>query len=117
MGQVPSFAASPDPFTQGPNLDKEIVSNFEHHFITLQDSLKRCDESDQYYSQGFQNLSTTDRSVIAIKLENKAIKLFLEEVKELYRMNTLNIFTKPSINTTNDVGDALILKLLLSNSS
>ena len=71
----------------------------------------------KYYSQGFQNLSTTDQSVIAIKLENKAIKLSLEEVKDFYRMNTLNIFKNPFINTTNDVGDALILKLLLPSSS
>ena len=83
----------------------------------MQDSLKRCDESDQYYSQGFQNLSTTNQSVITIKLESKAIKLSVEEVKEFYKTNTLNIFKKPSINTTNDVGDALTLKLLLPSSS
>ncbi|XP_059072524.1 uncharacterized protein LOC131048202 isoform X1 [Cryptomeria japonica] len=116
-GKFLALSASSEPTTQGNNVEKEIIANFEHRFNKLQAFLKRCDESDQYYSQGFQNLSAMDRSVIAIKLEKQAMKLSLEEVKEFDRMNTLKIFRKPSIDTTNDVGAALILKLLLPNSS
>lgn len=116
-GKFLALSASPQTASQGDYSTKEILAHYDHRFKSLQAFLKRCDESEQYYCQSLWPLSAAARSTFAVKLEQRAMMLALEEVKEFHRMNTLKVLGNKFSGNTKDAGAATILKFLLPNPS
>lgn len=116
-GKFLALSASPQTASQGDYSTKEILAHYDHRFKSLQAFLKRCDESDQYYCQSLWPLSAAARSTFAVKLEQRAMMLALEEVKEFHRMNTLKVLGNKFSGNTKDAGAATILKFLIPNPS
>ncbi|GAA0160937.1 hypothetical protein LIER_17375 [Lithospermum erythrorhizon] len=72
-----------------------IEQRMSDRFIQLQQFLKQCDESrHRDYLVMLLRLSPPDLSRHAADLERRALRLKIEEGKELQRMNSLNILTK-----------------------
>lgn len=116
-GKYLALSASPQTASQGDHSKKEILAHYEQRFKSLQAFQKKCDESEQYYSQSLWPLSAAARSAFAVKLEQRAIVLALEEVKEFNRMNTLKVLGNKFADSSKDAGAATILKFLVSNPS
>lgn len=116
-GKFLALSASQQTASQGDYSKKEVLAHYEHRFNNLQAFLKQCDESEQYYSQSLWPLSAAARSAFAVKLEQRAIMLALEEVKEFNRMNTLKVLRNKFAGSTKDAGAAKILKFLIPNPS
>lgn len=116
-GKYLALSASPQSASQGDHSKKEILAHYEQRFKSLQAFQKKCDESEQYYSQSLWPLSAAARSAFAVKLEQRAIVLALEEVKEFNRMNTLKVLGNKFADSSKDAGAATILKFLVSNPS
>eukprot|EP00249_Psilotum_nudum_P022106 c28375_g1_i1 orf=630-2486(+) len=88
---------------------------YQLRFKQLQAFLKQCDDSNQKdYLQVLQSLSSVARSGYAVELEARAIKLSLEEGREINRMKALNVLGKNADrypNTTpHGPGVAVVLK-------
>lgn len=83
----------------------ETILPYQKRFIELQAFLKRCDEPDQGYLKTLRSLSAAARSEHAVELENRAILLSLEEVKEIGRMKMLDVFAKnPESRAADEAG-------------
>lgn len=116
-GKFLALSASPETARQGDHSKREILAHYEQRFKNLQAFLKKCDESEMYYSQSLWPLSAAARSAFAVKLEQRAIVLALEEVKEFNRMNTLKVLGNKSAGSAKDAGAASILNFLMPNPS
>ncbi|MCO5597608.1 hypothetical protein L7F22_051688 [Adiantum nelumboides] len=87
------------------NTDKAIMLPFQQRFKNLQVFLKQCDEADPNERlQGLRSLSTASRSGYAVELETRAIRLSLEEGKELKRMRLLNVLGRAPESNLEELG-------------
>ncbi|XP_006660942.1 uncharacterized protein LOC102715419 [Oryza brachyantha] len=79
--------------------DQQRSSNqdWKERFIRLQAFLRNNEQSGQEeYIHMLRSLSSVGRSKHAIELENRAVKLLVEEGKELQKMKVLNVLNKLS---------------------
>ncbi|KAH7301895.1 hypothetical protein KP509_23G047500 [Ceratopteris richardii] len=91
--------------TSSGHAESEMVLPFQKRFEELQTFLKKCDEADENERLGgLRSLSAQSRSSYAFALETRAIRLSLEEGKELKRMRSLNVLGKTSESSLEDVG-------------
>lgn len=89
------LALSATPVGQTAEIDANNMLPFQRRFKQLQEFLKQCDESDQKYClQALRSLSAAARTDHAVELETRAVRLSLEEGKELKRMKLLNVLGK-----------------------
>ncbi|KAG8050361.1 hypothetical protein GUJ93_ZPchr0009g1922 [Zizania palustris] len=73
--------------------------DWKERFIRLQAFLRNNEQSGQEeYIHMLRSLSSVGRSKHAIELENRAVKLLIEEGKELQKMKVLNVLGKISPN-------------------
>eukprot|EP01018_Ginkgo_biloba_P039513 Gb_25916 [translate_table: standard] len=101
-GKFLALSATPE---SSNKVNRKIVIPFQERFIHLQAFLKQCDESDLLeYLKILRSLSAAARSGLAVDLETRAIKLSLEEGKELHRMKVLDVFGKNFTSDGNDAG-------------
>uniref|UniRef100_A0A0E0IN97 Uncharacterized protein n=1 Tax=Oryza nivara TaxID=4536 RepID=A0A0E0IN97_ORYNI len=80
-------------------VDPQRSSNqdWKERFIRLQAFLRNNEQSGQEeYIHMLRSLSSVGRSKLAIELENRAVKLLIEEGKELQKMKVLNVLNKLS---------------------
>uniref|UniRef100_A0A0D9VFK2 Uncharacterized protein n=1 Tax=Leersia perrieri TaxID=77586 RepID=A0A0D9VFK2_9ORYZ len=71
--------------------------DWKERFIKLQAFLRSNEQSGQEeYIRMLRSLSSVGRSKHAIELENRAVKLLIEEGKELQKMKVLNVLNKLS---------------------
>ncbi|KAL8521207.1 hypothetical protein ACS0TY_011663 [Phlomoides rotata] len=81
-----------------PSSEDQIMVNvalWEEQFHRLQSFLKVLDQSDQYeYVQMLRSLSSVELSRHAVELENRSIKLSLEEAKEMQRVRFIDVLGK-----------------------
>lgn len=86
------LALSATPVGHKAEADTKNMPPFQQRFKKLQAFLKQCDESDQMDClQALRTLSASARSSHAVELETRAIRLSLEEGKEMDRMTLLNV--------------------------
>eukprot|EP00252_Welwitschia_mirabilis_P026454 TRINITY_DN8693_c0_g1_i1.p1 TRINITY_DN8693_c0_g1~~TRINITY_DN8693_c0_g1_i1.p1 ORF type:complete len:485 (+),score=99.83 TRINITY_DN8693_c0_g1_i1:1180-2634(+) len=116
-GKFLALSASSEMNKQGDEPERDSPAHYELRQRRLQAFLKHCDDTAQGYSQCLWSLSAADRSALAVKLEQRAIMLSLEEVKEFSRLNTLGIFGKSLSSSTKDTAGGTTQKLLVPNPS
>uniref|UniRef100_A0A0E0M470 Uncharacterized protein n=1 Tax=Oryza punctata TaxID=4537 RepID=A0A0E0M470_ORYPU len=76
---------------------KSSSRDWKERFIRLQAFLRNNEQSGQEeYIHMLRSLSSVGRSKLAIELENRAVKLLIEEGKELQKMKVLNVLNKLS---------------------
>ncbi|KAK9285969.1 hypothetical protein L1049_025171 [Liquidambar formosana] len=69
--------------------------HWKERFIHLQAYLKKCDHSNQEACiKMLQSLNSVERSRHAVELEKRAIRLLLEEGREMQRVKVLNVLGK-----------------------
>ncbi|PON90462.1 hypothetical protein TorRG33x02_137470 [Trema orientale] len=74
------------------NSEGESDQQMMERFLRLQNVLKQCDESDQRdYIQMLRCLSPHELSRHAVELEKRSMQLSVEEVREIQRMEALDI--------------------------
>ncbi|KAL5206136.1 hypothetical protein ABZP36_034345 [Zizania latifolia] len=100
---VGTSTASPDAAATAAHYpaDPQRSNNqdWKERFIRLQAFLRNNEQSGQEeYIHMLRSLSSVGRSKHAIELENRAVKLLIEEGKELQKMKVLNVLGKISPN-------------------
>eukprot|EP00250_Pteridium_aquilinum_P011383 c20028_g1_i1 orf=372-1973(+) len=99
------LALSATPVASNANTSSARVLPFQQRFKQLQAFLKQCDEADQNECMlALRSLSAAARSGHAVELETRAIRLSLEEGKEMKRMRLLNVLGKISEQSFDDAG-------------
>lgn len=99
------LALSATPIANDDSTANEKVLPFQQRFKQLQAFLKQCDEADQIECMhALRSLSAAARSGHAVELETRAIRLSLEEGKEMKRMRLLNVLGKISERSLEDAG-------------
>lgn len=99
------LALSATPVANNMGTASAKVLPFQQRFKELQAFLKQCDETDQNECmQALRSLSAATRSGHAVELETRAIRLSLEEGKEIKRMRLLNVLGKISEHSLDDAG-------------
>lgn len=99
------LALSATPVANNMGTASAKVLPFQQRFKQLQAFLKQCDETDQNECmQALRSLSAATRSGHAVELETRAIRLSLEEGKEIKRMRLLNVLGKISEHSLDDAG-------------
>ncbi|MCO5596820.1 hypothetical protein L7F22_050890 [Adiantum nelumboides] len=89
------LALSATPIASEAAVTNAKVFPFQQRFKQLQAFLKQCDEADQNGClHALRSLSAAARSGHAVELETRAIRLSLEEGKEMKRMRLLNVLGK-----------------------
>ncbi|XP_024356734.1 uncharacterized protein [Physcomitrium patens] len=75
-------------------------------FVQLQLFLKKCDDDDQsYLLDALRQLSAAARSSCAVELEQRALRLSIEEGKEMARLKSLNVMgQKTNTKAQNEIG-------------
>uniref|UniRef100_A0A1D1YW29 ABC transporter-like protein ECU11_1340 n=1 Tax=Anthurium amnicola TaxID=1678845 RepID=A0A1D1YW29_9ARAE len=86
-------------FPSQDNSPSSCNVHWKERFLRLQMFLTSCNQSNQEeYIEMLRSLSAVGRSKHAVELEKRAIRLLLEEGKELRRMKLLNVLGKASPN-------------------
>ncbi|MCO5547200.1 hypothetical protein L7F22_000645 [Adiantum nelumboides] len=99
------LALSATPIASEAAITNAKVFPFQQRFKQLQAFLKQCDEADQNGClHALRSLSAAARSGHAVELESRAIRLSLEEGKEMKRMRLLNVLGKLSERALDDAG-------------
>ncbi|XP_077220740.1 uncharacterized protein LOC143854586 [Tasmannia lanceolata] len=83
------------------NPQKTCGQYWEERLLRLKMFLKNCEQSNhEEYIQSLRSLSAAERSRHAVDLERRSIRLSLEEVKEMHRMQVLNVLGKSGLKCT-----------------
>lgn len=91
------------PVASSTGIQEEVkqstIEYWNERFNRLQTYLENCDNSTQEgYLRELRSLSAAGRNMHAIELEKRAIRLLVDEGKELQRMKSLNVLGKVSPN-------------------
>lgn len=99
------LALSATPVRDSTEICTDSMLPFQRRFMHLQAFLKQCDEPDQKDClQALRSLSAAARSGHAVELETRAIRLSLEEGKEMKRMRMLNVLGRMHDSNLDDAG-------------
>eukprot|EP00250_Pteridium_aquilinum_P035521 c9577_g1_i1 orf=1086-2801(+) len=88
VGDWGEFLAAPS-IGQTAETDAKTMLPFQQRFMQLQKFLKKCDEDNCL--QALRSLSTTARNEHAAELESRALKLSVEEGKEMKRAKLIHV--------------------------
>lgn len=90
-GDWGDFLAAPS-IEQTVGIDSKLMLPFQQRFEQLQNFLKKCDGSDKDYClRALWSLSGSARNNHSAELESRAMRLSLEEGKEMKRAKLLNV--------------------------
>ncbi|KAJ7538847.1 hypothetical protein O6H91_11G065400 [Diphasiastrum complanatum] len=92
LQKSPTSSQSPENMAEKNSSCGRLLVAHQKRFINLQAFLRLCDETDQTdLLQALRSLSAAARSGHAFNLETRALKLSVEEGKEMIRLKMLNV--------------------------